>query len=119
MARTALPVITPKGPYPGTVNPTDLDFVFTAADAVNKNYFPYTGKELILVNNPDAAPHTITLTSAPDNLKRSADIATYSVGATTFSVFDPSATLGWIQGDGNFYLESNSALVKFAIIRHG
>ncbi len=119
MARTALTPVTPLGPYPagGTVSAAALDLAFTAADTVNFNSYPAGGNELILVWNTDAAPHTVTFTSSPDTRQRSADITGYSVGAGVISAFRMSSIDGWRQGDGNIYLQSNSALVKFCVVK--
>ena len=118
MARTALTVQTPKGPFPGTVAATDLDYTYAAADVGNMNEFPHTGRELILVRNTDgAAPHNISLTSAPDPQKRSADITTYAVALNGFSVFWAGDIIGWRQTDGNFYLEADDVQIEFAIVK--
>jgi hypothetical protein len=116
MARTALPVITPKGPYPGAVNAGDLAFVFTAADVANGNAFPSPGKYLVIAQNADAAGQTITITSVKDGLGRAGDVTAYNLPTTTFAAFILE-TLGWFQADGNFYVSASSANVKFAVIK--
>ena len=118
MARTALTVQTPKGPFPGTVVATDLDYTYTAADVPNKNEFPLTGREMILVRNVDGvAPHNIGLTSAADPQKRTADITSYAVALDGFSIFWAGDIIGWRQTDGNFYLEADDAQIEFAIVK--
>ncbi len=117
MPRTALTVQTPKGPFPGTVAATDLDYTYTAADVANKNQFPHTGREFIMVRNTDgAAPHNITLTSFNDPQKRPQDITTYAVALSGFSMFWAGDIIGWRQTDGNFYLEADDLQIEFAIV---
>ncbi len=118
MPRTAITVQTPKGPFPGTVAATDLDYTYSAADVANKNQFPHTGREFILVRNTDAvAAHTIGLTSVPDPQKRSADITAYSLVLSGFSMFWAGDIIGWRQTDGNFYLEADDVQIEFAIVK--
>ena len=117
MPRTAQPIIAPKGPFPGTIAPLDLDFIFTAADDVNLDDFVFTGRELILINNTTGGALTITLTSAPDPQGRTEDIAIYSVGAGLFSQFWAGSKIGWDQVGGKFFLEASAVGVEFAIVR--
>ena len=116
--RTSVTPITPKGPYPGTVNAGDLALTFTAADTTNLNSFTATGTEVLIIQNSDAASQTITLTTKPDSFGRSADISTYSMAAGTFAVFNfRNANTGWVQSDGNIYFQASTTTVKFAVIR--
>ena len=117
MPRTALTPIVPKGPHPGTVSATDLDFLFTAADVANKNDFALTGDEVILVHNTGGSAHTITLITVNDPQNRLGTIAGYSVGAGLFAVFSARDITGWKQTDGKFYLEANHAEIEFAILK--
>ena len=116
MARKDIPIITPKGPYPGTVSATGLDFVWTTADNVNSDQFPLTGRELILINNTSGGALTITLTSAADPQGRTGDITTYSVGIALYSCFWAGNLVGW-NNAGYFYMTSSAATMKYAIIR--
>jgi len=119
MSRTNIAAQTPLGPYPAgaTVGAGALDLVWTAADPSNLNEFPFTGRDILLVWNTDSAAHTITLTSAPDSQGRSADIATYSVGAGKISCFSfRQGASGWLQSDGHVYITGVSALLMFAIV---
>ena len=117
MARTALTIITPKGPYPGTVAAEALDFVWGAGDATNENDFIFTGRELILVRNDNAAAKTIGLVSSvAQKTKRTADIAAYSVGIGEYACFWPGNPDGWNQS-GKFHLDCEDDLIKYAIIR--
>lgn len=113
MARTTLSPITGI-----LTNPTaGVTVTFTAADIVNDNDFVLTGKELILVQNADAAPQTVTITSAPDALGRTKDIAAESIAAGAFKCFGVPQIEGWRQSDGKLYLEASDADVKFCILR--
>lgn len=119
MARTALVPVKPLGPYPVPSQPvaTSLDFAFAASDSANGNQFPASGNDLLLVQNTNAGAQTFTVRSAPDPQGRSVDIATYSVGIGLFSVFKLSQQVGWVQPDGNIYLDSSNAQIKFAILK--
>jgi hypothetical protein len=119
MARTALVPVKPLGPYPNPSQPaaTTLDFTFAASDNVNGNQFPASGNDLLVVQNTNAGAQTFTVRSAPDPQGRSIDIATYQVGIGLFSVFKLSQQVGWVQPDGNIYLDSSNANIKFAIFK--
>lgn len=119
MARTNIAAQTPVGPYPagGTVSAAALDLAWVTADAVNLNEFIFSGKEILLVWNPDASAHHVTLTSVADARGRSDDVTSYSVGAGVISAFNfRSGSEGWQQSDGHIYISSDSALVKFAVV---
>lgn len=115
-ARTDIAVQTPLDPN-GTIGAGAADLTWTAADVSNSNSFTMSGKEIIYVWNTDASAHTVTLTSAPDQLGRTKDITAYSVGASKIARFGPFATLGWKQSTGKFHLQANDTTVKFAIVR--
>ena len=115
-ARTDITVQTILDPN-GTIGAGLADLTWTAADVANMNSFTMTGKETVYVWNTDVGAHTCTLTSAADQLGRTKDITSYSVGASKISVFGPFATLGWRQSTGKFFLQANDATVKFAIVR--
>ena len=118
MPRTALTIIAPKGPHPGTVSANDLDFSFEAADVANKNKFSLTGKEIIIIKNADGAgAHNFTLTSVNGPLKRLGTITNYSLGQDEYAVFMAGDITGWIQTDGKFYLEADNNNIQFAIIK--
>ncbi len=118
MARTALNVVSPKGPH-SPVSAGQLDFLFAAADPANGNSFPCTGRDLILMHNDHATdPATVTLTSAPDPYGRTKDIATYSLAAGDYAAFWVGATIGWKQSDGKVYLDvAGTGTIKFAVLR--
>jgi hypothetical protein len=117
MAQTAL-TITPIKQNNYSVQAGDLTVNMAASDAVNGNSFPATGREILLVQNSDAAAHTFTVTSVPDALGRTLDIATYSIAANTIVAIEMSQLQGWIQVNGNINLVSTSALLKYGILRY-
>jgi hypothetical protein len=119
MARTNISTQSPLGPYPagGSVSAAALDLAWTAADATNHNKFKFSGSDVVLVWNTDSGSHNLALTSAPDEHGRSADIASYAVGAGKISLFDfRNGAAGWKQSDGNVYLQADDATVKFAVL---
>ena len=118
MARTALSIITPKGPY-SEVSAGDLDFIFEAADDINGNAFPCTGRELVLIRNSDETnAATVTISSAPDPYGRMKDISTYSLDAGEFAAFWVGKTIGWRQSDGMVYLDvAGTGTIEFAVLR--
>jgi hypothetical protein len=115
---TALSIITPKGPY-DAVAANGLDFAFTAADAVNGNSFICTGRELLLIRNDHQTdPATITITSAPDPYGRTKDIAAYSLAAGEFAAFWIGKSIGWRQSDGKVWLSiAGTGTIKLAVLR--
>lgn len=116
-APTALPIITPVGPYPATVGALALNFAFTAADASNGNSIALTAHEVLLAYNSDTGSHTITFTSAADLQGRTQDITSYALGAGLYAVFNYRGGLnGWKQGDGTAHVTANDATVKFAVL---
>ena len=109
----------PVGPYPALpVAPAGLDLAFVTLDAANGNSFVVTGKEILVIWNPDVSGHTVTIASAPDALGRTGDIATYTVGAGVISAFLINNVNGWKQTDGTVHITGNSALLKVAILRY-
>jgi hypothetical protein len=121
------------GPYPSLpVAAASLDLAFTAADAVNGNYFvadqfSYNsaapgivplgsiGGDYLLVWNPTGGALTFTLTSQPVN-GRSGDITSYSVGAGVISAFKFSNLAGWQDGSNNVYFLGAAGLM-FAVLQ--
>jgi hypothetical protein len=117
MPRTLLTPVTPKGPYPGTVNANDLDAVFTSADQANGNYFVGTGRELIEIQNADAGAQTFTITSKADPYGRTGNVSAYSMAAGEHAIFWLGNLVGWDQGGGQIYLDASSNNISFRIIR--
>lgn len=116
MARKNIPVIIPKGPYPGTVAANALDFVFTTADSVNFDEFIFTGRELLIIRNSTAGALTVTLTSTSDPQGRTSDITAYSLAAGEFGVFWAGNLVGWDSG-GKFFFQSSASTMDYAVIR--
>lgn len=119
MARKQIPVITPLGPHPTLpVTATALNFVFTTADSVNFDQFNFTGKELIIIRNSTGGALTVTLESVADDLRRTGDVTTYSVGAGLFAMFLVSSLVGWNNG-GQFFLRSSASTMDYAVVKIG
>jgi len=117
MPRTLLTAQVPLGPYPGTVSADDLDFTWAAADLANGNDFAFTGRELILARNDDAAPQTITLTSVADSKKRMGTITAYSRAAGEYGMFWAGSLEGWVQSGNKFFIDVSDASIFLAIIK--
>ena len=116
MPRTAITVVTPKGPYPGTVAANDLDLTQTAADVANKNSAVFSGNRMLLIaENDNVAAKTVTLTSVADARNRTGDVTSYSIGASEIAAFVLERE-GWCQSDGAFYCEAEHADVKFTVL---
>ena len=120
MARQTLTKVVPVGPYP-TLQPAadSLDIAFTAADVANKEQFTPSADCLALVWNSGASPYTVTFTSVADpTTKRTGDVTTYSLAAGDHAAFRFKKT-GWMQSDGNIYIEASNAAVKWCILDLG
>lgn len=120
MARTTLPIFTPRGPYPVTVAAGDLATTWTAYDAVNKNDFLCTGKELLLVKNNHATlAKTVTLLTAADPHGRKNDITTYSIPAGVVCQFWFGNIVGWDAGGGKVNVDAEDNSIQFCVVRPG
>jgi hypothetical protein len=110
---------TPLGPYPALpVTANALDITFAACDASLKNYFVPSGRDLLLVYNSDATnPYTFTLFSVADAMGRTGDITTYSLSAGETAAVLLTSMNGWVQTDGNVYVDGSNVKIKFAVIR--
>lgn len=129
MPVTAITTQAIAGPFPTLpVAATSLDLVWTAGDPANGNEFAADnlvtsgpqgsiGGDILLAWNTDTNPHNLTLQSQPDAQGRSGDITNYQVGAGVISAFKYSEFTGWSDVNGNVLLTTDSALVKFAIVR--
>lgn len=117
MPRQTLTKIVPKGPYPALpVSVNSLDFVFTAADAVNKEQFVPGANTLLIVKNAHATlAKTFTLTSKADAKNRTGDVTTYSLGVGEYAAFLFKKD-GWMQSDGRIYMEAESNDIRYAVI---
>ena len=115
-ARTAVTPQSPVNVY-GTIGAGAAQITWTACDTVNFNSCVSTGKEILIFQNTDVSSHNVTITSAPDSLGRTKDIATYAVPASATAFFGPIPATGFIQTDGNLYFQADNALVKVGIVR--
>jgi hypothetical protein len=117
MARTNIVAQTLVGGYPSLpVGAGTADLTWTPADTSLQNDTAIVpGKTMILAYNSGAAPHTVTVTSAPDAINRKGDIGPYTVGAGDVSRFGPFPSLGWANGS-RLQFEGNHAEILFAII---
>lgn len=117
MARTLLTPVTVKGPYPGTVAANDLDIPFASSDTANGNYFVASGRDLLLWRNADAGVVTITIGSAADPYGRTGDIATFSVGIGELGGFWFGKLDGWVQSNGQIYINTSDDDLTLVVIR--
>lgn len=113
MARTALPITSLPANY--AASPQAL--AWTAADNVNGNSIVLTGREILLVQNTDAASQTVTINSAADAYGRTGDITAFAMAAGSFYAFQKFPTSGWEQTDGTLHLTASAATVKFVVLR--
>ncbi|HNP80124.1 MAG TPA: hypothetical protein PKN47_01575 [Nitrospira sp.] len=110
-------VVTPKGPYPGTVAANALDVATFDLDNTNGNVWVGTGRELLVIQNPTAGAITVTLTSSADAQNRKGDITTYSLGVGEFMAFWYGNLVGWNQGGGQVYLDCSASGLKGLIFK--
>jgi hypothetical protein len=119
--QTALPIITPLGPYiSGQPTANSLNFAFTACDASNGNSFAITGTEILLVENTDTmAAHTFTVSSVADQQGRTQDITAYSVPESDFAAFSfRQGVTGWRQvSDSTVHMTCSANTITFAVVR--
>ncbi|WP_410652112.1 hypothetical protein [Amycolatopsis sp. cmx-4-54] len=112
MPRTAL--------TPQSVNRTGAELVFGVVDPAaspNGNSFATTGRELLVIKNADAAPHTCTIpvnpASAPDGLTVPGRVITVPAGKTHVAGPFPDA---YRQADGSVYLNWDSGTQMTAAV---
>lgn len=113
MARTALSAqVIPNGLATASL----ITVTWTAADTTNDNAVPLTGREILLAQNTDTAPHNVTVSSVADPMGRTADI-TDAIPAGDVRVYGGFPTTGWLQEDGNLYFQADSNTVHFAVLQ--
>jgi hypothetical protein len=98
------------------IAPDSLDVAFTVGDAVNGLEYVATGRELVLMRNVNAGPQTFTLKSVKDELNRTGDITTYSMGAGEFAPLYPPLK-GFQQPDGKVYIDVSHNDVNIMVLR--
>jgi hypothetical protein len=116
MSQTAL-AVTQLKTNTVVVNAGDLKVTLATGDNVNGNSFPLTGREILIISNPDVSAHTVTIQSVADHLGRTSDITAYSIPAGEIHAINLNTLEGW-QNGGNLNLTCNSALLKFGVIRY-
>jgi hypothetical protein len=99
----------------GVVAPASLDKVFTAADMTNNNAFLSSGRDLLIVYNSDSAPHTFTITSAPDIDSRSVNVV-YTVGIGSYSFVDITSASIFVQGTNLVLLAASDVHIQYLVI---
>ena len=118
MARSTLVKTAASGSNP-TLQPAanSLDVTMAATVVADKTQFVASGKDLIIIQNTGATAHTFTITSTADpKNNRTGDITAYSLDAGEIAHFGPAYRDGWVQSDGNIYLEANHIEIKFGVI---
>lgn len=117
MPRQTITKQVPYGPYPTLpVAANAMDLNQLVADPVNKEQFAPSGDDLVIAHNTGASPYTITFTSAADEFKRTGDVSAYSLGVGELAFFRFKKP-GWLQTDGNIYIEASNAAVKWSVIQ--
>ena len=118
MARVLLTPTAIVGPHPATPSAGRMAFSFSAVDPASGNYFPFTGKEIIVLQNTlSTAAVSYTLTSKFDPFQRTEDI-TGTIASGGFHAYHAGDITGWKQSDGGFYLTGASAAIEVAILRY-
>lgn len=116
MARTliqaTLNVLTSAGASSPALNAT-----LTPADTANGNMFTSSGRDILIAQNTDSAPHNLSILSAPDPQSRTADITNYSIAAGGFVMVTIPASALFTQTDGNVYFSADNVAVKFLLTR--
>ncbi len=88
------------------------------ADVANKEQVTLTGNELIIAYNSDAGgAHTVTVTSVVNDRQRVKDITAYSIALSSTAIFGPFPVRGWRSAGGLLLFESDSATVKFIVVK--
>jgi hypothetical protein len=117
MSATSIAVQVPKGPS-SAISAGQLAITMTAADVGNGNSFPFTGREILIVQNSDASGHHFTITSVADDKGRTGDVSSYAIAAGVIAVFNFRGLQGgWQQSDGTVHISADDATVKFAILQ--
>ena len=113
---TELTVVDLPGAYEDDILLTPVDIGLAAADLAG-NTFRSTGREIVIVENDDAAPQTIDITSQPaSRTGRTGDIAAASLGIGDVRVFQIFLKDGWESG-GLITITASDVDVKIAVLR--
>lgn len=93
------------------------NITMSAADAANDHTIANNGQVLLLCENADAAPHTITIVSVADFAGRVQDIV-QAVAAGDFAIFGPFKPAWWNQAGGLLHVDIDTdTAVTFAALR--
>lgn len=117
MARQSHTPLTALGTKTDAYSANAADLTMTAADVANKEQVTLTGNELVIAYNANAGAQTVTISSVVDDMGRTGDVTTYSIGAGEYAVFGPFGTEGWRQSDGKLYFEATHADVKLGVVK--
>src|SRR5262245_2601244 len=110
MARTAIVPIT----APGSSASAGQSVTWVAADAVNGNYFPSSGKDLLLARNTGSDPADVVIHSQADAFNRTGDISA-TLAAAAQVIFGPFLAIGWRDLVGNISLDGETG-IEFAVV---
>jgi hypothetical protein len=114
MARTSITSIVGPGAYPGAL--TTFAWTDLGVTGTDGHQFTLTGAEVVLVKNISGSGQPVQLFSVDDSFGRAENIIS-TIAANGYSVIGPMKLDGWLQTDGNFYLDSTSTAIKAAIIK--
>lgn len=114
MARQTITPVAVTGKWPTAL----AALTFTAADTSNKEQMILTGREILIIFNSDASPHTVTIDSVTDpTTNRTGSLTTVSVAAGAYKMIGPLAPDGWRNSSGYLTFEASDATVKYAAIQ--
>lgn len=114
MARTTITPIVSPGAYPGVL--TTFAWVDLGVTGTNGHQFTLTGAEVILVKNISGSGVACQLFSVDDQFGRQENIVS-TIAANGYSLIGPMKQEGWMQTDGNLYLDSTATAIKAAVVK--
>jgi hypothetical protein len=100
----------------------DLTLASTAMDATNGNSYPFTAREILIIQNSDSAAHTFSITNCVDNYgSTNSTLTNYSVAATgsvgSQVIIEMTLSNGWTCSGNTINLTTSSALLKISVVR--
>lgn len=115
-----LSIHEPVGPYPASVTADEmlLDFgIATGGDTIDT--VTSTGREILLIYNPDDAggAATVTLDSVPNPKNRENDIEDYSLDDGEYAAFAFTNTIGWRNATGEIQISASSTDIWWTVVR--
>lgn len=112
MPATLLPTTTPENAW----STTGVVLTMTALDNTNGNYFMACRDAVIVVQNTDASPHTLTITSTPLQPSGRIDDISQAIEADEIRVFRLCKN-GWQDANGAIQMPAGqSAFLKVGIV---